>query len=243
MKLSRINWNESPSRIVPSGEEVHLWLKDVESGQQELDYLASLLTPEERERGERFAFPRDRKRYLTARGGLRQLLSRYTGTDPGDITLHYHSHGKPYLKEGGVEFNLSHSHRLVVYAVTEGRRVGVDMEYTLREVEVEGIARRFFTGQEQKKIAALSGSLQREAFFFCWTCKEAYIKARGEGLSISPRSFEVSFGPREAAGLTEVSFDPGETGRWSLRNFIPRPRYSAALAAEGDDFDLKFWRL
>jgi 4'-phosphopantetheinyl transferase len=246
MNANSISWMESTDEIDLSRDKVHLWLSDVDISGEEFEYLASLLSRDELDRAERFVLRQHRERYVVARGVLRKLLSKYTGIQPASICFSYDSHGKPSLNGSvhrqTVDFNLSHSNKLIIYAVAVGRKLGVDIEYIRRDVQVEGIARRFFTECEQEKIMKLPQSARREAFFYCWTCKEAYIKARGEGLSLSPNIFEVSFGPREAAALLKVDFDQKEVERWSIRNFVPQLDYVAALAVEDGDFRLSFWR-
>lgn len=246
MTVNTISWMECPDKIDLSRDEVHVWLSDVDVSDEKFAYLTSLLSRDELDRADRYVLSQHRKRYIVARGCLRKLLSGYTGVLPASIGFSYDAHGKPSLDGGTVgktvNFNLSHSNRLIIYAVAVGRELGVDIEYIRRDIQVERIARRFFTEYEQKIILELPESARREAFFYCWTCKEAYIKARGEGLSISPDSFEVSFGPREPAALLNVYFDQREVKRWSMNHFVAQPDYVAALAVEKDNFRLLFWQ-
>ena len=140
-----------------------------------------------------------------------------------------------------LRFNLSHSHSLALYAITHQRELGVDLEFIRPEVVEEPIAERFFAAAEVAVLRGLPASLQPEAFFNCWTRKEAYIKARGEGLTLPLDAFEVSLAPEEPAALLSVDSDPAEASRWSLQALAPGPGYVAAIAVEGRDWQLRCW--
>jgi 4'-phosphopantetheinyl transferase len=177
---------------------------------------------------------------------MRALLARYLRIPAGDIRFCLNAHGKPGLASGSgtadLRFNLSHSHGLALFALTLGREVGVDVELvrpTLREAR---LAERFFSPQEVAALRALPESAQREAFFHCWTRKEAYIKAQGEGLSIDLASFAVSLAPNHFAHLPIIGNDGPEAGRWWLRALVPGDGYVGAVAAEGADWSLTLWQ-
>src|SRR5207244_11453763 len=119
--------------------------------------------------------------------------------------------------------------------------VGIDLEYIRAEVADEPIAERFFASREIAALIGLPAPLRAEGFFNCWTRKEAYIKARGEGLTIPLDAFEVSLAPEEPAALLRVDSDPAEASRWSLQALAPGPGYVAAIAVEGRDWQLRCW--
>lgn len=162
--------------------------------------------------------------------------------EPGRLNFCYGSHGKPALAEGSGEdalrFNVSHSHGLALFALTRDREVGVDLEYVRSDLELEEIAARFFSPQEAATLRSLPAEMRTEAFFAGWTRKEAYIKARGEGLSLALDGFSVSLVPGEPAMLLNTRGDPSEAARWTLRELKSGPGYAAALAAKGHG-----WRL
>ena len=135
-----------------------------------------------------------------------------------------------------VNFNLSHSHGLAVYAFALGREVGVDVELIRPEFTGDDIAERYFSPRELAELRALSQDLRAEGFFNCWTRKEAYVKARGEGLQIPLKDFDVSLTPGEPPVL-----ESGDISRWSLRSFEPAPGYVAAVVVEGKDWQLRKW--
>jgi 4'-phosphopantetheinyl transferase len=141
-----------------------------------------------------------------------------------------------------LSFNLTHSHQLALYAVTRRREIGVDLEYVRADFADEQIAERFFSPREVAALRTVPENLLKEAFFHCWTRKEAYVKAKGEGLSIPLDQFDVSLAPGEPALLLSTRDDPQEADRWSLQALFPGSGYVAALAVEGRTWRLKCWQ-
>jgi 4'-phosphopantetheinyl transferase len=193
----------------------------------------------------RFRFEQDRRRYLIGRGLLRTLLGRYLDIAPDQPRFDYTPSGKPYLAPGlarqPLEFNISHSGELVLIAVAAGRALGIDVEEIRGDIEVAAIATHFFSPNEQHALATLSGAARVDAFFDCWTRKEAYIKAKGDGLSLPLDQFDVSLMPGEGARLVETRPDPLEARRWCLAELDVGDGYKAALAAEGSGWMLRRW--
>jgi 4'-phosphopantetheinyl transferase len=187
----------------------------------ELAILRETLTDDERERADRFVFARDRERYTVARAELRRLLANHLGAPP---RICYGAHGKPALVGGGLAFNVSHAHDLGVIAVACDREIGVDVERE-REVDIAGLATRYFSPREREELLALPDAERLAAFFRCWTRKEAYVKARGEGLAIPLDAFTVSIGRQ-----TDVTLAADDAARWSLRALDVDPGYAAAIA-------------
>lgn len=208
--------------------------------------LQQTLDGNERVRAERFYFRRDRNHFIVAHGLLRLILSRYLNIEPSDLRFCYSPYGKPMLAKefdgDRLRFNLSHSHGLALYAVTRARELGIDIERIRPDLTYEQLAERFFSPREVAALRAVPTSRRLGAFFSCWTRKEAYIKARGEGLSFPLDHFDVSLAPGEPATLLSTIGDPLETRRWSLRELDLAPGYAAALAVEGHDWRLKFWQ-
>ena len=233
-----------PPEVLPlAGDEVHIWRAHLNKALSNLEYLASILEPNEREKAGRFCFEEHRRFYIIAHGVLRCLLSRYVDIAPDRLRLCYGEYGKPALVPecGGewLRFSLSHSHGLALYAIARNREVGVDVERIQEGFAGEQIAERFFSRDETRALRLLPGHLQDEAFFNCWTRKEAYIKARGEGLSMPLYSFNVSLVPGEPAKLLATSADPQEASRWTLRELTPCDGYVGAVAAEGANWQLR----
>lgn len=239
----RFDWERAPAQVRAVGDEVHVWRASCRLTATEILTLRRLLSDDELERAKRFHFARDRDHYTAARAALRVILGRYLNLPPAGLRFKYNSFGKPTLDggAGGLRFNLSHSGGLALYAVALGREVGVDVEHLKDEMD-GGVAERFFSPSEVAALRSLAPEAQKRAFFDCWTRKEAYIKARGEGLSLPLDSFDVSVAPDEPAALLRTRDDAGEASRWTLHELSPGPGYAAALAVEGGDWRLRCWR-
>jgi 4'-phosphopantetheinyl transferase len=239
-------WLLSPTELTLSRAEVHVWRASLDPDPSGIAPLQHTLSADELQRASRFRFPRDRRRFTVARGVLRDILGRYLDVPPSDIKFRYSAYGKPALADGfdaaGVQFNISHSHEMALFAVTCNREIGVDVEYLGREVRGEDIAERFFSVHERTVLRALPAAAKHQAFLNCWTRKEAYIKAHGEGLSLPLDQFDVSLAPGEPAALLATHSDPQEAQRWSLRALDPGPDYAAALAVEGHGWELTCWQ-
>ena len=231
-------------RLTLAPEEVHLWQAALDDRLAES--VKHLLSADEISRADRFHFARDRNHFMAGRGFLRTLLSVYLGISPDELRFSYAEKGKPFLEEiqqAGLNFNLAHSHGMAIYALSQGRAIGVDLEYVREDLAGEKIAERFFSPREVEVLKKVPAELRKEAFFNCWTRKEAYIKARGEGLSMSLDDFDVSLGPGEPAALLLNQTEPAEVTRWTMRS-IPVPSgYVAALVVEGQDFQLRSFQL
>ncbi len=196
--------------------------------------LRELLSADELARAAKFRVERGAERYIVGRGVLRTLLGRYTGAPPQSLAFAYNEYGKPELHGSDVHFNLSHSHGIALAAVTRGRAIGVDIERIRGDVIGEKIAERFFSPAEARVLASLPADQQAQGFFNCWTRKEAWIKARGAGLSIALNSFEVSLTPGEPARLIATRPDAEEARRWSMEALDCEPGFAAALAVAGE---------
>lgn len=172
---------------------------------------------------------------MVGRGVLRDILGRYLQIKPSQVQFRYGQYGKPALVEAAetstrLEFNLSHSGPLALYAVTPTQPVGIDLEAIRPLTDMEEIAHRFFAPSEYKTLLALPDEQRLLAFFNGWTRKEAYIKALGTGLSHPLHTFKVSLVPGQPASLLDVEGDPQATGRWSVLAFTPAAGYVAALS-------------
>jgi 4'-phosphopantetheinyl transferase len=239
-------WDIAPKTPVLSHDEVHVWCAELDQTDYKMHDLQQILDGNERARAARFYFKRDRDHFIVAHGLLRIILSRYLNIEPANLRFCYSPYGKPILAEefdaARLRFNLSHSHGLVLYAVTRGREIGIDIEYIRRDLAFERIAERFFSSREVAALHVVPTGRKVDAFFNCWTRKEAYIKARGEGLSLALDQFDVSLTPGEPATLLSTVGDPYERNRWSLRELDLALGYVGALAVEGHDWRLKCWR-
>lgn len=217
--------------------EAHVWRFGLDPGADALSALERLLSPDELRRADRFRRPDLRRRFVTARAGLRRVLAGYAGCPAGRIAFAYGPHGKPSLAspagETPFEFNLSHSGEVALLAVTRAGAVGVDVE-AVRPMEDHGgrLIGRYFSAREQAEFLALPDGERLAAFFRGWTRKEAFLKAVGTGLATELHSFDISLGPSAPPAVLRVGDDPGAEARWSLREIDPGPGYAAALAVE-----------
>ena len=239
-------WPDSPTNPTLGRDQVHVWLSCLTVPMTTAKGLRQTLAADELERAHRYRFERDRRRFIVARGVLRAILGRYTGVEPGDVRFRYGEQGKPHLagetSEDPLHFNVSHSHELFLCAVTRGRRIGVDLEYVHQDPAEPEVAERFFSPKEAAALRRLPAFTRSLAFFNCWTRKEAYIKAKGCGLSMPLDEFSVTLGPGEAAALVETRWDAQEATRWALRDLDAGPGFVAALAVEGHAWELTCWR-
>ena len=225
---------------------MHVWRAALDYNPSQIDSLLYTLAEDEQARAGQFYFPIDRERFIVAHGVLREILGFYLKRAARCVSFRYGPHAKPALacESGGnvIHFNMSHSHGVALYAVTRGREVGIDLEFIREGLEVEQLAERFFSQYEIATLRALPVNLRKYAFFVCWTRKEAYIKARGQGLSLPLDQFDVSLIPGEPAALLRTQADPDEALRWSLRELSIGPGYVSALAAGGHGWSLSCWQ-
>lgn len=239
------NWQVPEQHILLPKDEVHVWRVMLDQPEQRAQRLFSMLGQEEKERAGRFHFQKDRDHFVVAHGLVRTILAIYLGLEPGDLRFRRASYGKPYLAEktrADLRFNLSHSHGLALLAVSRQREIGVDVEWIRPDVAEKKIAERFFSPREVATLRSLPAKQQPEAFFNCWTRKEAYIKARGQGLSLPLDTFDVSLAPGEPAALLASRIDAGEISRWRLVELAPGAGFRAALVVEGQDCQLRCWQ-
>ena len=239
-------WSAPPSKVVATSGDVHVWRASLDWEACSVQELTRVLSDDELARASRFHFRRDRDRFVVRRGLLRTLLGLYLDAVPAQILFGYNRYGKPsVVAEVGPEalcFNLSHSNGLALFAFSRGRELGVDIEYVRRGLAVVRIAERFFSPREVAELRALPSHVQLEAFFSCWTRKEAYIKARGMGLSLPLDRFAVSLASGHPAALLSNEEDPAEVSRWALQELAPGPGFVAALAVEGQDHRMECWQ-
>jgi len=240
------SWRSAPETLVIDRDEVHIWQATLDQTPLQTQSFFHTLAADERARAGRFYFDRDRAHFIVARGVLRAILGGYMNRTPESLSFCYGPHGKPALageSDGEtIRFNLSHCHGAALYAFTRSREVGVDIERIRDDLAVAEIADRFFSRREVAMLRMLPTEQQHCAFFRCWTRKEAYIKARGEGLSLPLDRFDVSLAPGEPAVILGTRPDPSEASRWSVQDLAPAAGFAAALAAEGHGWRVTCWQ-
>jgi 4'-phosphopantetheinyl transferase len=206
----------------------------LEATDQVLAAFSRLLTPAETVKAGRFRFEHLRRSWVLARGALRLLLGAYLSIDPADIRLRFGTRGKPELDmPGDIAFNLSHSGAMALFGFTQNVEIGVDIEHVHPVGDMLGIARRFYCKEETSDLMSLDPAGQEAAFFHCWTRKEAYLKAIGEGLYEPLNGFRVSLGPDEPARIVHIGNSVTAAAEWSLHDISCIPEYAGALAYRG----------
>lgn len=230
------------SRRNLEANEVHLWRLDLQARARGVEKWKSILSADEKGRAARYLRDIDRQYFIAARATLRQILGCYLNTDPAALTFAYSEKEKPFLGGAeaacGIDFNISHSGSIALLAFSQQREIGVDVEQIRRDFDTATIAARFFSAAEQKQLAALPEEQRSEAFFLCWTRKEAYIKATGKGLSLPLHEFDVSLSPKEQNALLACRPDPRERTKWVMRDIAVPEGYAAAICVSGSGWNL-----
>lgn len=238
--MDSAQWQQPPPEPALLQEHVHVWRAALDQPAACVQRLSTTLSADERARAARFYFERDRRRFIVGRGSLRTILGRYLGLQPEQLRFCYSAHGKPYL-DLALRFNLAHSHGLALYAITSGREVGVDVEYVHPITGLDRLVERFFSARERTALRALPASQKQEAFFNCWTRKEAYVKAIGDGLACPLDQFDVSLTPGKPARVLSVAGDSRRACRWFIQGVASAPGYVAAVATTGRSPQLQYW--
>jgi 4'-phosphopantetheinyl transferase len=241
-----------PPRPVGSGlelgpGEIHIWAVRLDPPPERVERLGRLLQPDEHQRANRFRFDQHRRQYVVGRGALRTLLGAYLEVRPEDVRFSYGPRGKPFLAPpldaGRLFFNLSNSNELALVGFLRGVEIGVDVEHLRPMPDCEQIAERFFSESERAVLRGIPRPVKEEAFFNCWTRKEAYLKAVGEGLAAPLDSFAVTLAPGEPPRMLTLEGDAGRAARWFFHHLRPAEGYLGAVAVEGGAWDVKTWEL
>ena len=235
-------WLNPPDNLIIREKEAHIWRTDLELHDCLQSSLLKLLSPDEKNRAQKFRFAEDKRNYIVARGILRSLIGKYLNINPAQISFQYNEFGKPKIADNNpLHFNISHSRNIALFGFTNKMNVGVDVEWVNPNIEVKDIASSFFSTNEILKLLALPEKQQALGFFNCWTRKEAFIKAVGEGLSFPLDKFEVSLEPGKTAKLLATDWDPKAVSNWSMYTMSPKADFVGSLVIEGIVEKVKFW--
>jgi 4'-phosphopantetheinyl transferase len=212
------------------GPAIHVWPIRLEAGKDVLAGFQRVLAPDETARAARFSFDHLQRRFVLARGALRILLGYYLRTGAHRIQFSYGWKGKPRLATPGIDFNASRSGTVALLAFTLQCEIGVDIEQIRPLCDIQEIANRFFCAEESAELRALPVSEREHAFFVCWTRKEAYLKAVGDGLSAPLDGFRVALRPGQPARLIQSADGMSADKAWTLHDLNVTPHHAAALA-------------
>ena len=219
-----------PSLCNIASNHAHAWFIELRG---DIECAHELLSDDEKARAKDITMLSARHRYIAAHATLRQILGAYLKTEPRSVLFGYGPYGKPELLETPKCFNLSHSHNMALVGVTENYDIGVDIEYMLRQTAWKKVTERFFASDEQIALARQAVPLQRDYFFHLWTLKEAYTKARGEGLKLPLASFSINCETEQAVLTRHQDIKPRYLSEWSLHTLTGPKDYIAAIAVKG----------
>ncbi len=237
-------WRLAPSAVSLPDKAVHLWLVRLDLGSAHISNCRCLLSSSEIGRSEQFRHGRDSNRFIAARSSLRIILGRYLELPPDELEFRCTQYGKPELAKGCAEadlrFNVSHSEDYALYGITRAQEIGVDIEHVKTIPEANQMAGHFFSPNEKSSLDGLSSGELPRGFFRYWTRKEAFIKARGQGLSFPLDRLDVStISGETGSGLIE---DSGQESHWSLLDLSPAPGYVAAVVVDGYFTSVCCWK-
>lgn len=239
-------WQTAPDGLEISAHHVDIWMASTDPAEQQLRTYRALLSPAELTRLEKFRVEFKSREYIVTRGLLRQVLAQTAGLDITGVEFDYCEHGKPSLAghAGGenIAFNVSHSHGVILVALTLGGRLGVDLEKIRPKVEWRSLAEHYFSALEVRALDGYPGEAGRKAFFTCWTRKEAFVKAQGAGISYGLKEFDVSIDPDEAYAALAIRSEEEDAARWLIKNLPVPATHVAALALDRPAVHFRLWR-
>jgi 4'-phosphopantetheinyl transferase len=226
-----MKWQSPKTFPILQTNHVHVWRAPLKRSQEELAYLSKTLNSQEESRAAKFVAENTRNNFIAARGILRYLLAKYLQTQPQDLVFQQNQYGKLHLESSELQFNISHSRDLALFIFTTHHQVGVDVEYIRNNFEFSGIAKRFFSKTENIDLLALPAEKQLNAFFNCWSRKEAFIKAIGKGIFYPLDEFSVEVSNKND-GRVQLEFmnDELNTTHWALEALNPDDEYAGAFA-------------
>jgi 4'-phosphopantetheinyl transferase len=242
-----MHWPPAPENIDLDLKHVHIWAAALTDFHDQVTKLWVWLSSVEQARAERFRFVEDRNRFVIRRGLARLILSRYLNQPPVAIEYQFGEHGKPEVRKTGAGtplfLNTSHSAEIAICAVASACPIGVDVERTREIPEIEQIGRHFFLAGETQKMMAQPLDSRMDAFYACWTRKEAFLKATGEGIAESLAKVEVTLTPEEKPEVVSVSGDQRAREQWQLQPFVPAHGYVGCVVYKNAVLELKKWRV
>lgn len=233
-------WQKTPEDLALSAEYIDIWYCYINQHRARLDALYALLNKAECQRAARLKSNQHCQQFVITRGILRQYLAQLTNSDPQDLIIDYLEHGKPVLcqQQGNITFNISHAHDFALIAITKGSSVGIDIEKINQEIQMSALVARVFSVAEQQAFNNLPKTLQFQAFFACWTRKEAFLKAIGTGVAYGLKNVDVTVDPRQDMPTIKLQ---SSTDLWLARDLPVGQDYAACVVSNANDMRLRYW--
>jgi 4'-phosphopantetheinyl transferase len=239
-------WPLAPAQPRLTHGVVHIWCLSLELPEPAIASLRTILSPAEETRAARYRFDKHRRKFIACRGQVRRILASYLNADESQIRFNYGPKGKPSLaspwSDSEIQFNVSDSNELALCALCLNRDLGVDIESTSRPTDFDGLAERFFAAREVDVLRSLPDDQRIEAFFNCWTRKEAVLKAVGIGLGMPLNRVEVTLAPQDPARVLVFADDAAHSSPWWLESLDPATGYVGAIASRGTPLEVMSWR-
>ncbi len=236
-------WQKTPDTLSLSKDHIDIWLCDLKQLSGDINIIYSILSEDERERADKLKVEDKKQQYIITRGALRQRLGLLTNIEPKDFVFEYLEHGKPVLANNhqcaDITFNVSHSNDLALIAIAQEQTIGIDIEKINHESDHQALMTRFFSKAEQAEFQTMPDTNKARAFCACWTRKEAFIKAVGDGVSYGLDKFDVAVDPENQT--PDINLHKPSEERWSAINLPINDEYMASLVGDRDSLSVRCW--
>ena len=236
-------WKKTPDTLSLSKDYIDVWLCDLKQLSGEINNFYSILAEDEHERADKLKVEDKKQQYIITRGALRQRLGLLTNIDPKDFVFEYFEHGKPVLNNDArftdITFNVSHSNDLALIAIAQEQNIGIDIEKINHELNHQALMTRFFSEAEQTEFQTMPDANRAKAFCACWTRKEAFIKAVGDGVSYGLDNFDIAVDPENQ--IPEINLHKSSDETWSAINLPINDEYMACLVNDRNNISVRCW--
>lgn len=226
--------------------KVHVWKANLNISKKQLQKYKNVLSAAERLKFESYRFNKDKNKHIASRGILRHILSIYLDDDPKNIVFTYNQYGKPFLKYNyntkPLFFSTSHSGNIALYAIARNQEVGIDLQQFNRNIDCDLVGSKCYSDLEIKIKNSLPKKQKEHFFYTCWVRKEAFIKAKGTGLSEPLNEFSVLVDKKYPTRRISKIFRMNEINFWTIIDLFPEDKYYAAIAIEGIQTNLQYYQ-
>jgi len=241
--LWKNTWQETPETLSLSEDHIDVWLCDLKQLSHEINNFYSILSEDERERADKLKVEDKKQQYIITKGVLRQRLGLLTNIEPEYFVFEHLEHGKPVLvndaRYADIKFNVSHSHDFALIAIALKQNIGIDIEKINHDSKHDELVARFFSKAEQTEFQTIPDANKARAFCACWTRKEAFIKAVGDGVNYGLDKFDVTVDTDKQA--PEINLHKPSEETWSAINLPVDDDYMACLVSDRDGLSVRRW--